>query len=131
MAPNRSWIAPVLYMAMIITLSSIPGSTGPDSGPGPASWIPPILSNALHVPVYAGLSFLWAWTLIGRGHNDPRIPVLIALIIAVVFGAIDESYQNLTPGRTTALFDWIADSIGATAGCIVFILWRRRSMSPK
>lgn len=131
MSPDRHWITPVLYMAMIIALSSIPGSTGPDAPAGPAGWIPPIVSNALHVPVYAGLAFLWACALIRRGHMPLQQAALIALIVAAVFGGIDEAYQGLIDGRTTASGDWLADTIGAAFGCLVFLWWQHRKKRPR
>ncbi len=126
MAPHRHWIAPALYMALILALSSIPGSTGPDTVPGPAAWIPPIVSNTLHVPVYAGLGFLWARALTLGTRLRLRDATLTALVIAAVFGGIDELYQGLIPGRTTALGDWVADATGAIFGCLVFMRWRYR-----
>ncbi len=124
MPPDRHWVAPALYMAMIIALSSIPGSSGPETPSGPAGWIPPIVSNALHVPVYAGLGFLWTYALIRGRRLTPPQAALMALTIAAAFGALDESYQGLVPGRTTSLGDWLADAAGAAIGCTVFILWR-------
>lgn len=126
MAPDRHWIAPLLYMALIIALSSIPGSSGPDMDPGPAGWIPPVVSNALHVPVYAGLGFLWAHALTRRGRMALQQAAMVALVIAAAFGAIDEFYQGLVPGRTTALGDWLANGVGAAIGCFVFLGWHDR-----
>lgn len=125
MPPDRHWVAPVLYMGMVIALSSIPGATGPETPTGPAGWIPPIVANALHVPVYAGLGFLWTYALTrGRRVTPPHV-ALLALAIATIFGALDELYQGLVPGRTTSLGDWLADAAGAAIGCTVFMLWRR------
>lgn len=125
MAPNRHWIAPALYMAMLIALSSIPGSTGPDAHPGPINWIPSIVSNALHVPAYAGLGFLWARTLTKSGDTGDCMVTVLALIIAAAFGAIDELYQGFIPGRMTTPADWAANAVGATLGCVVFLYWQR------
>ena len=125
MSPYRHWVAPTLYMALIIGLSSIPGSTGPDTPSGPAGWIPPIVSNALHVPVYAGLGFLWTQALMRTGPLPLKRALFAALVIAAVFGIIDELYQGLIPGRTAAFADWLADAAGAALGCALFAMRKR------
>lgn len=129
MPPGRHWVAPALYMAMIIALSSIPGSTGPETPTGPAGWIPPVVANALHVPLYAGLGFLWAYALGRSGRMPARQAVIVALVIAATFGGIDELYQGLIPGRTTALGDWLANTAGAALGGVLFLFLLRRQRS--
>ncbi len=52
----------------------------------------------------------------------------IAVVFAMVFGALDEWHQRFIPGRSTELADWQADSIGAVAGALVCMaLLRRRT----
>lgn len=56
--------------------------------------------------------------------SRPTMPVAGALVAAVVliavFGAVDETVQTLTPGRSGGnLGDWIADVIGAVLGALV------------
>lgn len=129
MLPFRHWMAPALYMAIIIALSSIPGSTAPVAQSSPTGWIPPFVANALHVPVYAGLAFLWAHALIRANGMTPRQAALLAFAIAAAFGALDEFYQGLVPGRTTALMDWLADTAGAAVGSTLYLgrhQWRSR-----
>lgn len=134
MSPDRHWIAPALYMAMIIALSSIPGSSGPETPPGPAGWIPPLVSNALHVPLYAGLGLLWTYALTHTNRLRPWPAAVTALVIGAAFGALDELYQGLIPGRTTSLGDWLADTAGAAIGGTLFLIrqqWRHRPKRPK
>ena len=46
-----------------------------------------------------------------------------ALLLVAAFGAFDELFQLLTPGRSGAdTYDWIADLIGATAGASLSLL---------
>lgn len=46
--------------------------------------------------------------------------LLLAITLIAVFGAIDESLQKFTPGRTGGdLYDWIADFLGAIAGALL------------
>ncbi len=46
--------------------------------------------------------------------------ILLAILLISAFGAIDESLQKFTPGRTGGdLYDWIADFLGAIAGALL------------
>lgn len=112
-------------MLMVIALSSIPGSNGPETGTSAFGWVPPLISNALHLPLYAGLAFLWARALVSGPGLTPRGAVLVAVAIAAAFGALDELYQGLTPGRTPSLVDWLANAVGAAAGCLVYLRLHR------
>jgi len=50
-----------------------------------------------------------------------------ALFFVAAFGAFDELFQLLTPGRSGAdTFDWIADLIGAAAGSFLSLLTHER-----
>ena len=40
---------------------------------------------------------------------------------ASLFGASDEFHQSFVPGRDTDVFDWVADTLGATAGALVWL----------
>ena len=44
---------------------------------------------------------------------------LIALLLVLFYGAIDEVHQFLIPGRTPDITDWIADSLGAGCGILL------------
>ncbi len=42
----------------------------------------------------------------------PRLTVL-AVLITVGYGAIDEVHQAYVPGRFSSVLDWVADAVGA------------------
>lgn len=44
---------------------------------------------------------------------------LIAFIICLAYGAIDEIHQMWIPGRYAEMLDWLADGFGALAGVLV------------
>ncbi len=46
--------------------------------------------------------------------------IAIAILLCSVFGATDEWHQSLTPGRSVEFADWIADTIGASAGAFAY-----------
>jgi VanZ family protein len=53
--------------------------------------------------------------------------VIGAVILVTAFGALDESLQKLTPGRTGGdLQDWIADILGAVIGALLSLLTQHR-----
>ena len=101
---------PLAYMALIYYLSSIPGAqTVGQTGSGLLLWVSPNLQNLLHVPLYAGLGWLWLWALEGWSS---RSPYLLTFAIASVYGAFDEWHQLLTPGRYFSLTDLMLNVLG-------------------
>jgi VanZ family protein len=59
----------------------------------------------------------------GRPGGSLRSRILAAILIVAVFGALDETRQLFTPGRSGAdFYDWIADFLGASAGAILSVL---------
>ncbi len=76
----------------------------------------------IHFLAFAGLAFLLAWSI-------PTVPkhrwlnVVLALAVAIIYGAIDEISQ--TPvGRTADVMDWVADSAGAVFGIVCYVIMR-------
>jgi len=116
---------PVFAMLGVIGLSSVPGEISPDASiPMQVFlWVPPTVQNLLHIPVYAGLAFLWNWTL--AGWLRPMQAVLLALVIVICFGMFDEWYQGFTPGRYSSWMDVLFNAVGAGLGVVVF-WWARR-----
>jgi VanZ family protein len=97
-----------LYMAGLFALSSVPDDT---CEPGIAEYFPrPKVQNALHVPVYAGLSFLM-W----RGLRGQRHAALLSAALATAYGVTDEIHQMFVVGRTASLTDALANALGAFA----------------
>ena len=115
-----SLVAPLLYTALLCSLSSVPG-TIPDDAPATyrvVAWVPPAVQNLLHVPAYAGLAFLWRWSLVRRLR--PASAILAALLLAVMYGLVEEWYQSFVPGRYATLTDVLFNSIGAFLGVVAF-----------
>lgn len=68
--------------------------------------------------VHAAIFFILCWLLHVafhfQGHSFfRRHSLLIALLLASSFGISDEYHQYFTPGRSTDVLDWIADTTGA------------------
>lgn len=48
--------------------------------------------------------------------------IVLAIVIVAAFGALDESVQTFTPGRTGRdINDWIANFLGAVGGALLII----------
>ncbi len=108
MTARRWWIVAGLYMAGLFALSSVPDDK---SGTGMVEYFPPPgVQNALHVPAYAGLSFV-----IWRGLRGQRHAALLAAALATAYGVTDEIHQMFVTGRTASVTDALANALGAFA----------------
>jgi VanZ family protein len=111
----RFWLLPLLYILLITLLSHM---TQPPMPPG-------LDANLLHIPEYAVLGLLLARALQGRtpGRAAPRV-LAGALVLAVVFGGLDELHQAFVPGRMPDPADWVHDAVGAVFGVLAWGLWK-------
>ena len=113
--------ATLAYMACIYLLSSIPGGDAalPEDADGfTLYFIPPALQNLLHIPLYAGLAWLWHRTL-GMARLTSTATVATAIIIAVGYGFLDELHQATVPGRYASATDVLLNALGAVAGGVI------------
>ncbi len=106
----------ILYALLIIGLSSIPGRSFPDVK---------LLSQdkLIHIGEYLIFGILVSQAIVLRVTAHGRV-FLFTLLLASTFGALDEVYQTLIPGRDNSYADWIADLLGVIAGSSLFLLWR-------
>lgn len=82
-----------------------------------------VSDKTLHVAAYFvfGLLVLRATH---RGFGPLRaVPALVAMLLALAYGALDEWHQSWVPGRTPSVLDWVADGIGAGLACAAVALW--------
>jgi len=107
------WAPVVAYMAAIFALSS---TSHLPSAPGGLS------DKEVHGLVYAGLVAVLARALAGGAWTrlTPRV-VVVAWLVAVLYGASDEWHQRFVSERTSDLLDVAADASGAALGAVV--LW--------
>jgi len=108
----------LLYAALIIALSSIPGHSMPRVE---------LLSQdkLIHLAEYAIFSILVARAVQGRTAVPGRI-FLATFIACTLFGLMDEGYQALIPGRDASLLDWLADTLGVLIGSGAYLKWTFR-----
>lgn len=104
-------------MALLHALSSIPGVA---QGDDPLDvrvfvWLAPELQNLLHIPAYALLAWVWCWSLPAWGPSRAVI-MIAAVVLAGLFGLVDEWHQTFVPGRYGSATDLALDLLGAILG---------------
>ena len=121
-------LLPAAIMGGLYGLSSLPGVPLVDDPDGFAlfRWVPPVAQNALHVPVYAGLSWAWYWAL-GAWQRVPLARTFGACAAASVYGVFDEWHQSFVPGRFASLGDITLNVVGAVLGVWIANWFESRS----
>jgi VanZ family protein len=109
---RRRLLAPAAVYAVILGLSSLPGDRL-DVG------LPSGISYVAHAIEYGVLGAAMAWAL-PRG----RRMLGLAIVMCVALGAVDETYQRLTPGRDPSLLDLAVDTVSAS---VAILVTRRRT----
>ena len=110
----------LLYAVGIFGLSSIPDLRGPE--------LPVIpFDKAAHVLEYTGFALLVTRSASYHfAKSSSRSQYLISWFIVAAFGAVDELYQSVVPGRTPDVVDFLADICGGGFAILLIWLWRRR-----
>lgn len=109
-ASSRGWVAVALWLALQVTLTSLPGKAIPIGLPHPLDW-------AGHFCLYGGLG-----ALIARAAALRRWPLrrlLWAGVLLSAWAALDELHQLFIPGRSAEVGDWASDTLGASLGLYV------------
>ena len=106
------------FMTLVMFASLIPG----DHKPGDSVFIwlvvstPTLIQKMLHLFLYGVLALMLVWTLDGIQSRVYRF--LMALIIAVAFGAVMEWCQTKVPGRFGTVYDVVLNAAGAALGLL-------------
>ncbi len=112
---RRAGLWVFLYAAIIIGLSSIPGQNFPE-----AAWL--THDKLIHLGEYSLFGALVARVVSTRVSAAYQV-LILTLLLAGVFGGLDEIYQSLIPGRDSSFLDWIADVLGVILGSWVYLWW--------
>ena len=80
----------------------------------------PFADKIVHFICFGGLAFWVAFgcNLTGKSKKE----IILPTIIVSLYGILDEIHQSFTPGRSSTVSDWIADTIGAILGSVAFFL---------
>lgn len=93
-------VAAVLWMAVIFSLSSLPGSAVPGN-----------YGSFGHFVLYFVLGALYFLALPASGR--PWTTFVLAIALASAYGITDEFHQSFVPGRMPEVMDWAVDTVGA------------------
>lgn len=99
----------LVYMGLVFALSSIPGRHVGRLG------LSISLVSALHLPLFAGLSWVTLSSL--RGPRALRWVVVAA--VCMVYALSDEWHQSFVPGRYFSIGDMVLDAAGVALGLVV------------
>ena len=87
----------------------------------------PGMDKFLHFSAYAVLAAAIGLWFSGESWlKRPLRNFLICTAIASGYGVLDEVHQYFVPGRSSDIFDWIADILGSAAGSAVVLLGSRK-----
>ncbi|MFV2047674.1 MULTISPECIES: VanZ family protein [Bacillaceae] len=100
-------LLPLLYMALIWTLSSFPADAIVNT---PFSF-DSLLKESLHLIEFAILYWLIAFAFMAHGRWTERTS-WIAAAIAILYGLTDEIHQSFVPARSATVIDFVKDTIG-------------------
>lgn len=110
----KFWLPVVFWMAAIFVLSSIPGKEIPKIEI-------PHIDKFIHFSEFfiLGLLLIRAFLNTDPKRSLPRL-IVLSIIIAFLYAAVDEWHQYFVSDRTPELFDILFDYIGSSAGIFVY-----------
>jgi VanZ family protein len=109
------YVATVLYMVMIYSLSSLHNI----QQPGPLDNLPSV-DKIEHACEYLVLGFLLALCFQRTPSIGPNWQSLaLGLLIGIIYAFSDEFHQSFVSGRSSDLLDLLADTTGVAFGCLV------------
>jgi VanZ family protein len=119
----KFWFPVILYSGIIFLVSSIPDVQTPLGGN--------YFDKVLHLVMYAPLgffltrAFLSVSLLASKGVVYSRMGISIAVAFcAFLYGISDEYHQSFVPGRSSTLWDVLADMLGGWLGAYIYFLCR-------
>ena len=104
-----NYITVALYMIVLCFGSLAPAGSMPGDG---TSLARQIFHNFLHIPAYAGLTYLWVSYLGPKTGRVARKTLFISAGIAMAYGILMEYLQSFTPDRQMSLMDVGLNAIG-------------------
>lgn len=125
MSPLPRWLRDfgplVLLMGLIFWLSGRPIPVKLDDD----SW-ETVVTNGVHLPVYAALAWLW-WRALTSQRRVTGSILLAAFVLTTLYGASDELHQLYVPMRDGNLGDLLIDAGGALVTVLLLrrLIWLR------
>lgn len=113
------YIPLAVYWTLLLVGTSLPADSVPGFGIG---------DKLLHFFAYFVLTVLLSLTLLmqNKYHFLKEKHILFSIIIASVYGLLDEIHQSYIPGRSNDILDWIADTLGAITAVLLLDFMMRK-----
>lgn len=118
------WALLLTWMGVVLTMGS--STALPMQEGEPLRWL---LRKGIHVAEYALLGFLFYQILTSDGRRYSPKHALLAALLAVGVGGLDEWRQSFIPGRYGSLLDVGIDALGAGIGQLLSLGRPGRSLS--
>lgn len=117
-----AWTLAAAWACAIFLVSARPGSTLPGG-----------YSVQGHLGEYAVFGALLTWAL--ADEDNSLSGVVLAIVLASLYGVTDEFHQHFVAMRTPDVVDWVLDTIGAVAGAfaarMLLVRLARKSIRPE
>lgn len=123
------WILTVLCMAVIFYFSSRPATQSAGQSSAVTLFLQRLfhtkaitehmVRKAAHFTEFAGLGFL---TNLSIYFTKCKKNIPIGIAVGSAYAATDEIHQIFVDGRSCQLTDWAIDTIGITAGALIFFV---------
>jgi len=110
-----------LWMFVIYALSDRPAE---DFNSDSVSWIP-FADKFVHVALYAILSVFSLRTFSSVKAMAKHYAIFATLLLAVLWGVLDEVHQSEVPGRSSEISDVVADGFGAVLVVVIWFVFSR------
>ena len=72
-----------------------------------------------------------AWRFFNDYLEKPKILFVISLCFCSLYGMSDEIHQHFVPDRDADIFDWLADTLGASFALITIQLTKNKQLLAK
>jgi VanZ family protein len=115
---NRlSLLLALAWMAVLFYLSHQPSLDAPVLFPGQ--------DKLFHALAYGILGFLLLGSRAPATDGFTEVQIRSSILIASLYGISDEFHQYFIPGRSTDVWDWVADTLGAVIA-VSLLAWLSR-----
>ena len=123
---DRTWLWALLaiaWMALIYSLSDKPASDY--EGASEATVAMPFAATIVHIGLYFILSVFVLRTFVLLRPVTTRLIAYATVLVALVYGILDEIHQSNVEGRTSQAVDVVADVFGAVLVVVFWFLIKR------
>lgn len=114
----KSYYPASAWAIIILVLTLIPGKAIPE-----VNIIG--IDKVVHFIIFGIQMFL---TLLPQRHSGPisNRTMVLSVVGCISFGIMIELLQHFVPGRSTSIYDVIANTIGVALGYLLFLVFRKK-----